>query len=78
MKIDSPAELRSILLQYMTLLVEGKVSVSQANAAANISSEFHKSLREDFERAVQIVENPSLAAAESNFVGSKYTLQAVS
>ena len=62
MNIDNSAQLRAILLQYMTLLIEGKVTVGQANAAANISGEFHKSLKEGFEREVRIVNNPALAS----------------
>ena len=62
MKIDNSAQLRAILLQAMTLLIEGKISVAEANALSNLSAEQHKSLKENWERDIKIIENPELAS----------------
>ena len=61
MKINSPAELRSILLQTMTALLEGKVSVPQANAVVGLSSEAHKSIRQQWDMTLHLAENPDVA-----------------
>ena len=61
MKIDNSAQLRAILLQAMTLLIEGKLTVAEANAISNLSAEQHKSLNSSFDRDIQIVNNPELA-----------------
>lgn len=63
MKINSPAELRSILLQCMEKLIEGKLSVSQANAIASLSSEAHKSIRQQWEMTLELVDNPALTGS---------------
>lgn len=61
MKINSPAELRTILLQCMEMLIEGKMSVNQANAVASLSSEAHKSIRQQWEMTLELVDNPDIA-----------------
>ena len=60
MKINSPAELRAILLQCMEMVIEGKMTVNQANAVASLSSEAHKSIRQQWEMTLELVENPEL------------------
>jgi len=60
MKINSPAELRSILLQCMEKVIEGKMSVNQANAVAALSAEAHKSIRQQWEMTLELVDNPKL------------------
>jgi hypothetical protein len=75
MKIDNSAQLRAILLQTMTLLIEGKLSVPQANAIANLSAEQHKSLKDSFIRDVEIVNNPKLASL--GYSDTAITLEAV-
>lgn len=61
MKINSPAELRAILLQCMEHLIEGKMSVNQANAIASLSAEAHKSIRQQWDMTLELVNNPELA-----------------
>ena len=75
MKINSPAELRSILLQTMTSLLEGKVSVPQANAVAALSTEAHKSIRQQWDMTLHLIENPELEG--SGYVSERPLLKAV-
>lgn len=72
MKINSPAELRSILLQTMTAVLEGKVSVPQANAVVGLSGEAHKSIRQQWDMTLHLAENPELAG--KGYVADNHTL----
>jgi hypothetical protein len=75
MKINSPAELRSILLQTMAAVIEGKMSVPQANAVVGLSSEAHKSIRQQWDMTLHLAENPELAGA--GYVSDRTVLTAV-
>jgi len=56
-KINNPAEHRAFLLSAMEAVVEGRINVGQANAIVGISSEFHKSIRQEFEIRAYAAEN---------------------
>lgn len=75
MKINSPSELRSILLQSMEALIEGKMSVQQANALASLSSEAHKSIRQQWDMTLHLAENPELMGGD--YVNHKHKLVSV-
>ena len=49
--IGSGPELRGLLAEAIIGVIEGRVSVQQANAIANLSSEIHKSIRTECEMA---------------------------
>ena len=59
-RITSPSEHRAILLMTMEGILEGKVSVPMANAIASVSSEVHRSLRQEWDMRVYAAENLSL------------------
>lgn len=56
-KITNPSELRSVLLQTMEGVIEGKVGTSQANTVVGISQEIHKSLKQEWEMRCYAAEN---------------------
>lgn len=63
-KITSPAEHRALLLAAMEGLLESRVSVPMANALASISSEVHKSIRQEWDMRVYAAENLSLESGK--------------
>ena len=71
LKINSPGELRSILLQTMTGVLEGKVSVPQANAVVGLSAEAHKSIRQEWDMTVYAAENLILEHGEIKVISSE-------
>lgn len=48
-KIATPAELRSVLLQTMVNVLEGRTTVAQANSAIGCSVEIHKSIKQEWD-----------------------------
>ena len=59
-KITTPQELRATLLASIEKVVQGQMTVQQANAVANLSSELHKSIKQDFELRVYAAQNMSI------------------
>ena len=47
--LATPSELRSVLLQTMVNVLEGRVTVAQTNAAIGCSQEFHKSIKQEWD-----------------------------
>ena len=44
----SPVELRSLLIESARAVVDGRITVQQANAVSSLSSEIHKSLKMEY------------------------------
>ncbi len=59
-KITSPQELRAVLFEAMVGVLEGRVSVPQANAVASLSSEAHKSIRQQWDMQTYMAEHISI------------------
>jgi len=51
-KIKTAADLRGVLLATIEGLLEGRVNIAQANATAALSTEFHKSIRQEWDMRV--------------------------
>lgn len=64
--IESPADLRRQLLSCISGVLEGKVSVPQANAIAGASAEVHKSIRQEWDMRIYATENACLSAPVDN------------
>lgn len=58
--IDSPAALRGLLVEAMVGVLEGRVSVPQANAVAGLGVEVHKSIRQEWDMREYVLKNLSL------------------
>lgn len=56
-KITSPSELRAVLLAAMEGVLEGRVSVPQANSIAAVSQEVHKSIRQEWDMRCYAADN---------------------
>lgn len=56
-KITSPAELRAVLLATIEGILEGRVSVPQANSVASVAEEVHKSIRQEWDMRCYAAEN---------------------
>ena len=56
-KITNPQEHRALLLAAMEAICEGRLNVSQANALVGLSTEVHKSLRQEWDMRVYAAEN---------------------
>lgn len=63
-EIANPSELRSALLHCVEGVMEGRISVPQANAIANLSSELHKSIRQEWDMRVYAAEHLQYGRAE--------------
>lgn len=63
-EVTNPSELRSVLLHCIEGVMEERVSVPQANAIANLSSELHKSIRQEWDMRVYAAENLQYGKAE--------------
>lgn len=63
-KIITASDLRGALLATIEGVLEGRVNVSQANAVAELSSEVHKSIRQEWDMRVYANENLSLSGGE--------------
>ena len=59
-KLKTADDLRGILLASIEALVEGRMSVPQANAVASLSEEIHKSIRQEWDMRVYANENLNL------------------
>lgn len=62
-KLHTASDLRGALLMTIQGVLEGKVNVSQANAVAQLSSELHKSIRQEWDMRVYANENLTLKAS---------------
>lgn len=56
-KIVTAQDLRGVLLATIEGVLEGRVNTSQANQVAQLSAEFHKSLRQEWDMKVYANEN---------------------
>jgi hypothetical protein len=56
-QITSPAELRAVVFETMIGVLEGRVSVPQANSVAALSAEAHKSIRQQWDMQCYTDEN---------------------
>ena len=59
-KITTPQEHRALLLAAMEAVCEGRLNVSQANALVGLSTEVHKSIRQEWDMRVYAAENLTL------------------
>ena len=59
-KIVNAQDLRGALLATIEGVLEGRVNVSQANAVAAISTELHKSIKQEWDMRVYANENLTL------------------
>ena len=62
--LATPAELRAVLLHGIVAVIEGRINVSQANAIVGLSSEVHKSIRQEWDMSVYMSENIEYKRAE--------------
>jgi len=60
--IVNAADLRGALLATMEGVLEGRVTVAQANAVAQLSGELHKSIRQEWDMRVYANEHLTLEA----------------
>lgn len=56
-KITSPKELRATLLSSIESVIEGKMTVQQANAVVGLSAELHKSIKQEWDMRCYSAEN---------------------
>ena len=63
-KITTASDLRSVLLASIEGVLEGRVNVAQANSIAALSSELHKSIRQEWDMRVYANENLSYEAGK--------------
>ena len=61
-KIVTASDLRGALLGTIEALLEGRINVAQANAAAALSAEVHKSIRQDWDMRLYANEHLQLEA----------------
>jgi len=60
-KIGTSSDLRAVLLASIEGVLEGRVNVGQANAIVGLSSELHKSIRQEWDMRVYASENITLS-----------------
>ena len=63
-KIVTAADLRGSLLATIEGVLEGRVNVSQANAVVGLSTELHKSIKQEWDMRVYANENLNLKAGK--------------
>lgn len=63
-KIVNANDLRGALLASIQGVLEGKVNVAQANAISALSTELHKSIRQEWDMRVYANENLSISSGE--------------
>ena len=63
-KINKPEDLRRILLSSIESVLEGKMTVSQANAVVGLSGELHKSIKQEWEMRCYAADNMTLENGE--------------
>jgi len=51
-KIGTASDLRGVLLATIEGVIEGRVTVAQANAVAQLSGELHKSIRQEWDMRI--------------------------
>ena len=59
-KLKTADDLRGALLASIEALMEGRMSVPQANAVASLSEELHKSIRQEWDMRVYANEHLNL------------------
>jgi len=59
-KIQTASELRGVLLATIEAVIEGRVNVAQANSVAQLSGEFHKSIRQEWDMRVYAHEHMTI------------------
>lgn len=59
-RIVNGADLRGALLATIEAVLEGRINVSQANSVAQLSSELHKSIRQEWDMRVYANEHLTL------------------
>ena len=59
-KIVNAQDLRGALLATIEGVLEGRVNISQANAVASLSTELHKSIKQEWDMRVYANENLTL------------------
>jgi len=62
-KVSTPEELRSLLLETAVAVLEGRVNCQQANSIVGLSTEVHKSVRMEWDMRVFAAENISIESA---------------
>lgn len=63
-KVTTPAEHRALLLASIEAVAEGRMNVSQANAIVGLSTEVHKSIRQEWDMRVYAAENLSIESGK--------------
>ena len=63
-KVVNAHDLRCALLSAIDGVLEGRINVAQANAVAAISTEVHKSIRQEWDMRVYANENLTLRDSE--------------
>jgi len=56
-RITTPAEHRALLLASIEAVAEGRMNVAQANAIVGLSTEVHKSIKQEWDMRVYAAEN---------------------
>jgi len=59
-KIVNAQDLRGALLATIEGVLEGRVNISQANAVASLSTELHKSIKQEWDMRIYANENLTL------------------
>lgn len=63
-KINTPNDLRAVLLLTIEGVLKGAVSVPQANAVSSLSEQVHSSLRQEWDMRCYAAENLTLKHGE--------------
>ena len=63
-QIGTAADLRRVMAEAIVGVMEGRVSVPQANAVAALATEVHKSIRQEWDMRVYMVENLTYQQAQ--------------
>lgn len=59
-KITNAQELRATLLASIEAVLDGKMTVQQANSVANLSAELHKSIKQEWDMRVYAAQSLSI------------------
>ena len=68
--IRNPAELRSLLAQSIVALLEGRIDIGRANAIVGLSSEMHKSMKQEWDMRCYVAESLHLEGANIKRIAS--------
>ncbi len=63
-RINTAAELRTLLAESICAVMEGRMNVSQANSVVGLSGEIHKSIRQEWDMRVYTAENLTYCQAK--------------